>query len=178
MPRKVKFVFGSLPFTSIKEVEAHARALRSRYPRNAKITEQEDVEFLMALFACNVEAVQERGPGIKRFYWSKSPDHPTDCFWVERVEGPPTDFGVAASIRRIGALNRASLRAAVQRDIDAYRAARLPADSTHFVSDFSGRTYPIGERRSRSRAAFRRHRLSFLPRAWGGCGNNIAHLRG
>jgi len=145
MPRRTKFVFGSLPFTSIKAVEMHARDVRARYPRGATIGAPQDVGFLADLFACNVEAEQKRGLGIKRFYWSKSPDHPTDCFWVERVEGPPTDFGVAASIRRIGALNRTSLRAAVQAEINAYRAARLLDTSTHFVSDYSGRTYPVGE---------------------------------
>ena len=47
------------------------------------------------------------------------------------------------SIRRIGTLNLASLRAAVQSDIDAFRATRLPSGTTHFVSDFSGRTYLV-----------------------------------
>jgi hypothetical protein len=145
MPRRTKFIFGSLPFTSIKGVEAHARLIRGRHPRGATINDPQDVGFLADLFSCNVEAEQKRGRGIKRFYWSRSPDHPTDCFWVERIEGPPTDFGVPASIRRIGTLNRASLRAAVQSDIDAFRAARLPIGATHFVSDFSGRTYPVSD---------------------------------
>jgi hypothetical protein len=143
MPRRTKFVFGSLPFTSIKAVEAHARLIRGRHPRGATINDPQDVGFLADLFSCNVEAAQKRGPGIKRFYWSRSPDHPTDCFWVDRIEGPPTEFGVPASIRRIGALNRASLRAAVQPDINDFRALRLPSGATHFVSDFSGRTYPV-----------------------------------
>lgn len=143
MPRRTKFIFGSLSFTSIKAVEKHAQLLRSRYSRGATIDQPEDHGFVSALFSCNVEAEQKRGAGIKRFYWAKSPHHSTDCFWVERLVGPPTEFGVPACIRRIGALNRAALRMAVRPDIDAFRKLRVPSGAVQFVSDFSGITHPI-----------------------------------
>lgn len=143
MRRRSKFIFGSLSFNSIKAVEKHAQLVRSRYSRGATIDQPEDHGFVSALFSCNVEAEQKRGAGIKRFYWAKSPNHPTDCFWVERLVGPPTEFGVSACIRRIGALNRAALRMAVQPDIEAFRKLRVPFEAEQFVSDFSGITYPI-----------------------------------
>ena len=143
MPRRIKFIFGSLSFTSIKAVEKHAQLVRSRYPRGATIDQPEDHSFVSALFSCNVEAEQKRGAGIARFYWAKSPNHPTNCFWVDRLVGPPTEFGVPACIRRIGALNRVALRKAVQPDIDAFRKQRVPLGAVQFVSDFSGIAYPI-----------------------------------
>lgn len=131
-------MFGPFSFTSIKGVEAHARDIRARYSRGAVIDLPDDIAFLADLFACNVEADEKRGKGVTHFYWQKSPDHPTDCFWVARIEGPPTDFGVAACIRRIGMLNRLSLRAAVAEQIENFRRQRLPAGATQFVSEFSG----------------------------------------
>ena len=43
MTRRTKFVFGSLPFTSIKAVEAHARFIRGRHPRGQTINDPQDV---------------------------------------------------------------------------------------------------------------------------------------
>ena len=140
-----KYFFGSCSFTSIKGVEAHARMIRDRYARGAKIDAPADGAFLTDLFACNVEANEKRGKGVKHFYWQKSPNHSTDCFWAERVEGPPTDFGLAACIRCIGVLNRSSLRAAVHPQIDDFRRQRLSACNTHFVSDFSGQHHPVDQ---------------------------------
>ncbi len=143
MPRRIKFIFGSLSFTSITAVEKHAQLVRSRYPREATIDQPEDHGFVSAPFSCNVEFEQKRATGIKRFYWAKVPHQPTDCFWVERLVGPPTKFGVPACIRRIGALNRAALRMAIQSDIDAFRKLRVPSGVVAFVSDFSGITHPV-----------------------------------
>ncbi|MDP3072292.1 MAG: DUF3223 domain-containing protein [Opitutaceae bacterium] len=140
-----KYVFGPCSFTSIKGVEAHTRAIRNRYARGATIDAPDDVAFLADLFACNVEANEKSGKGVKHFYWQKSPNHSTDCFWVARVEGPPTDFGLAACIRCIGVLNRLSLRAAVRVQIDAFRRQRLSACDTHFISDFSDKPFPVDQ---------------------------------
>ncbi len=140
-----KYLFGQFSFTSIKGVEAHARAIRARYARGATIDAPDDVAFLSDLLTCNVEAEEKCGKGVKHFYWQKSPNHSTDCFWVARVEGPPTDFGLAACIRCIGVLNRLSLRAAVRAQIDGFRQQRLSACGTHFVSEFSGKSFPVDQ---------------------------------
>jgi hypothetical protein len=93
--------------------------------------------------ACNVEAEQKLAGDIKRFYWAKSPDHPTDCLWIERIVGDPTEFGVPACLNKIGSLNRSALRAAIRPEIDAFRAQRLATAGTHFKSEFSGKIFPV-----------------------------------
>ena len=143
--RAPKYVFGRYSFTSKKAVAAHAASIRRRYPRGATITDADDMEFMRDLFACNVEANEKRGVGIKRFYWGLAPQYSTACFWIERIEGKPTEFGVAACLEQIGRLNRQALRAAVQVEISAFRNRRLAGADTYFVSDFSGESFPIEE---------------------------------
>lgn len=134
-----------MPFTAKNAVKKHAAAIRRRYPRGHTITAPEDVAFVRDLLICNVEAEQKGEGGVARFYWDKSPSHSTDCFWVERISGPPTDFGVAASLDGVGRLNRASLRQAVRADIDAYRRRRLGDSGDTFISDYSGKEFSIDE---------------------------------
>jgi len=145
MARSEKYVFGGIGFTSQKAVELQARAIRDRYARGATISAPSDIAFLRDLFLCNVEAQDKIGSGISRFFWAKSPEHPTDCFWIERLEGGPVDFGVAACLHAIGRLNRASLRAAIDGQVEAYRLERLADATGHFTSDYSGKVYPIAE---------------------------------
>jgi hypothetical protein len=143
--RPAKYVFGRRSFTSKKAVAAHATSIRSRYDRGASITLADDLEFLSELFACNVEANQKRGAGIKRFYWDWAPQYSTPCFWIERAEEKPTEFGVPACLERIGRLNRQALRAAVNPEISAFRNRRLASAGSYFVSDFSGKSFPVEE---------------------------------
>lgn len=143
--RGAKYIFGGLAFTSKSAVAAHARELRARYARRETITAPTDIAFLSELFACNVEAHEKRGNGIKRFYWAKAPQHPTECFWIERMDGLETEFGVPACLDEIGRLNRAALRAAVSSDIDAFRRTKLASGSPHTVSEFSGKSFPTEE---------------------------------
>ncbi len=145
MTKPAKYVFGGISFTAKKAVEKHARVICSRYPRNATISATEDIAFLRELLACNVEADEKQAGQIKRFYWAKSPDHPTDCLWIERIVGVPTEFGVPACLNKIGSLNRSALRAAVRPEIDAFRAHRLATAGTHFKSDFSGQIFPVSD---------------------------------
>lgn len=143
--RTAKYVFGRYSFTAKKAVAAHAASIRSRYPRGATITHADDLGFVRELFACNVEANEKRGAGIKRFYWDWAPQHSTPCFWIERIEGKPTEFGVPACLNQIGRLNRQALRAAVHPEISAFRNRRLAGAGSHFVSDFSGKSFPVEE---------------------------------
>lgn len=143
--RTAKYIFGRYSFTSKKAVAAHAALVRGRYPRGATIASPEDVEFVRELFACNIEASEKRGAGIKRFYWDWSPQHSTPCFWIERTAGKPTEFGVPACLDQIGQLNRKALRAAVHPEISAFRNRRIADSASHFVSDFSGKPFPVEE---------------------------------
>ncbi len=143
--RAAKYVFGRYSFTSKKAVAVHAASVRSRYSRGATITYADDLGFMRELFACNVEANEKRGAGIKRFYWDWAPQHSTPCFWIERIDGKPTEFGVSACLDQIGLLNRQALRAAVHPEISAFRNRRLVGAGSHFVSDFSGKSFPVEE---------------------------------
>lgn len=65
-----------------------------------------------------------------------APDHPSLCFWVERVDGVATDFGVPSCLQGIGVLNRQSFRQFVRTVIENFKQCRIGTSAT-FVSDFS-----------------------------------------
>lgn len=109
------------------------------------IDDLQDVSFVTELFARNVEASQKTAAGVAGFFWAKSPQHSTECFWVKRTDGSETEFGLQACLDGFARLNRSALRAAVREDVERYRNLRiLPAD-LDFVSEYSGLRFPVAE---------------------------------
>ena len=145
MPRAIKYKFGEFGFTSKDAVKKHAASIRSRCGYEVTIGDSADVTFLKDLIDCHIEAETKIGVGIKRFYVAPAPDHPGECFWIERLDGSTTDFGVPSCLNGIGSINRASLRMLIAPQIEEFRSKRLAGPSRTFTSEYSGRVFPVEE---------------------------------
>lgn len=145
MPRADKYHFGGIGFTSKAAVAAHAGLVRKRYPPRAMIEAPQDARFVAELFARNVEANQKGAAGVAGFFWMKSPQHSTDCFWVKRNDGTETEFGLAACLEGFARLNRTALRAAVREDVERYRDSRIRPGDLEFTSEYSGLRFPVDQ---------------------------------
>jgi hypothetical protein len=118
--------------------------IRTDYVPGQTITDAGHVRAVTDLLQCHVDREQKIGAGIKRLFVDYAPDHPSLCFWVERVDGGKTDFGVPACLQGIGVLNRQSFRQVIRPVIDAFRQRRI-GNATTFVSDVSGKRFSIME---------------------------------
>ena len=146
MPRAPKYRFGMETFTSKEGVRQFAGAMRRRYGAGGTVFAVDDIAFLTALIQGHIERAQKIGVGVKRFFVDYAPDHPNDiCFWIERTDGSTTDFGVPACLQNIGRVNRMALRMAIRADLDVFKAQALAACGESFVSDYSGKTFPVAE---------------------------------
>ncbi len=118
--------------------------IRAAYLPGETITDPAHIRAVTDLLQCHVDRDQKIGNGIKRLYVDYAPDHPSLCFWVERVDGVATDFGVPSCLQGIGILNRQSFRQLVRPVIEEFKQRRIGVSFT-FVSDFSGATFPVSE---------------------------------
>ncbi|HNR94525.1 MAG TPA: DCL family protein [Kiritimatiellia bacterium] len=143
--RRVSYCFGAYSFTSQAAVKKHAAAIRSRYPVGVTISDAADVAFLMDLINCHAECKTKIGCGISRFYVDNAPDHPGQCFWIERTDHTSTDWGVPSCLIGIGRLNRLSLRMAIKPQMDEFKTKALAQCTETFVSEYSGKKFPVDE---------------------------------
>jgi hypothetical protein len=145
MAREVKYTFGGVGFTSRDAVKRHGANIRSRYDHGETISEPADHAFLRDLIACHAERETKVGSGIKRFYYDTSPDHPNaSCFYLERLDGSATDFGVPACLVGIRQLNLQSMRMAVRSEVERFKNEKLGGNPT-FMSAFSQKEFPSEE---------------------------------
>lgn len=120
--------------------------IRATYKLGETISEPDHVRAVTDLLQCHVDREQKIGAGIRRFFVDEAPDHPSLCFWVERVDGHSTDFGVPSCLQGIGVLNRQSFRQLVRPIVEEFKQRRLGNSySATFISDFSGKPFPITE---------------------------------
>lgn len=145
MPRNPKYHFGDQAFTSKEAVRRFASEMRARYGVGVTISKPADIAFLQDLIQGHVERVSKIGVGVKRYFVNYAPDHPGDCFWIERVDGSDTDFGVLACLQDIGRVNRLALRMAIRGDLDKFKIEALASCGETFASGFSGREFPVAE---------------------------------
>ncbi|MGI8989576.1 MAG: DCL family protein [Bryobacteraceae bacterium] len=89
--------------------------------RNGETIRESDAALLSLLLERHPEALQKIGSGIKRFYRDAT-SKGTDCFWLERHEGPPTDFSYKTCVEAKGKTLYQELaeacREAMQPDMD------------------------------------------------------------
>jgi hypothetical protein len=138
------YTFGGRTFTSRAKVRMWMAEIRGRYAPGETIADPEHVRAVTDLLQCHVDREQKIGVGVKRLFVDYAPDHPSLCFWVERLDGVATDFGVPSCLEGIGILNRQSFRQLVRPVIENFRQRRIGTSET-FVSDFSGITFPAIE---------------------------------
>lgn len=142
---KSRYRFGSRSFTAKKAVMEYCASMRARYGIGGIVASLEDHLFLLDLVSGHVNSTDKKGVGIKHFFVNYAPEHSTSCFWLARVDGTETDFGVRACIDAVGNLNRQSLREAIAPQLDAFKAKTLAGSRDFFVSRYSGRKFPLSE---------------------------------
>lgn len=138
--RKRKYVFGNLICSSKDQVRRSLGEIRAGYALGETVTAPEHVAILYDLLRCHVDSAQKIGPGIARFFIEDAPDHPSTCFWVERVDGTKTDFGLPACLDSAENLNCQALRQVIRSDVEKFRKSRID-DLGKFRSDFSGKEF-------------------------------------
>jgi hypothetical protein len=138
------YTFGGRTFTSRAKVRMWMAEIRAGYVPGETIADPEQVRAVTDLLQCHVDREQKIGAGIKRLFVDHAPDHPSVCFWVERLDGVTTDFGVPSCLEGIGILNRQSFRQLVRPVIENFKQRRIGISET-FISDFSGATFPATE---------------------------------
>lgn len=145
MARPIKYRFGKEGFTSQDAVMKHSAAMRTRYGVGQTISDPDDVAFLLDLVAGHIHSGDKAGIGVARFYPDYAPEHTTVCFWLERTDGVRTDFGVPACLKKVAQLNKQSLREAIAPQLASFKAQRLEACVDTFVSEYSGKRFPVAE---------------------------------
>lgn len=143
--RRIKYRFGKEEFTSQTAVMQHSASIRAKYGVGQTITDPDDIAFLLDLVAGHIHSDQKSGVGIARFYSDYAPEHNTVCFWLERTNGAKTDFGVPACMRNVGHLNKQSLREAIAPQLANFKSRKLMGCIDSFVSEYSGRVFPVAE---------------------------------
>ena len=138
------YTFGGRTFTSREKVRLWMGEIRAAYLPGETISDPAHRRAVTDLLQCHVDRAQKIGPGIKRLFVNFAPDHSSVCFWVERIDGVATDFGIPSCLQGIGTLNRQSFRQVVRPAIDQFRQNRV-GNAPTFRSDFSGRTFPTCE---------------------------------
>lgn len=150
----MRYVFGGLGFNSKDAVWRHAAAVRRRYPHYVTISRPEDIAFVSSLLNNHLNRAEKVGCGVVRFFSAPPPDHPGECFYLERRDGSTTDFGLSACLRSPESVNLESFHALAQPHLSAVRDQRTAGRSV-FVSDFSGVAYSVWDAVATNTLAFR-----------------------
>lgn len=96
MPAK-PVVLPSTTFPKQGEATAFFKAMLARYA-DGDFLSSDDEDILYELLQRHPDADQKIGLGVQAFFRNKSPDHPTSCFHVLRIDGSTTDFGYPACV--------------------------------------------------------------------------------
>lgn len=145
MPRNT-YTFGDLTFTSKDKVKKYYAAIKNKYGNGDRITDKTDHEQVGWLLQKHVDCRKKIGCGVSYFYVNSAPNHPmTTCFWIKRINGSQTDFGIPACLESPGKLNRSSFRECIAPQIEAFKEARGLIDACSFVSELSQKRYIIDE---------------------------------
>lgn len=87
----------SISFQSKTEATAFFRGMLNRYRDGQELTSDDDA-ILFELLQRHPQAEEKIGAGVKLFYRDSSPNHPTSCFHIERIDGTTTDFSYPTCI--------------------------------------------------------------------------------
>src|ERR1700730_18602813 len=67
----------------------------------AKLLGEPDATYMLSLLERHPDALQKFGTGIKRFFKKRTTED-TNCFWLERAHGSPTDFSYISCVNAKG----------------------------------------------------------------------------
>ena len=136
MPKSARkeYRFGDFAGNSKTAAAKFFSELRQRYEDGETISNAADFRAVWDLLQEHCQRDQKIGAGVRRFYVARAPDHPTTrCFWIERIEGKPTEFGFSACVDGIRRLNLIDLRKLVQSQIYTFRDKAV-AGSGEFIT--------------------------------------------
>lgn len=142
--RQNTYQFGGISFTSQKAVSKWMSQIRQSYQDGETITDAAHIAAIADLLLHHKERGEKVGAGVKRFFVDFAPDHPTGCFWIERVDGTKTKFGVPACLVSVRNLNLQSLRQAVESFVEDFKVRRI-GRAKFFISDYSGMEFAVTE---------------------------------
>ncbi len=145
MAKRRTYQFGGVTFSSQKAVTEYVRGIRLDSEGKGYISNEQHVAVLADLIRSHVDSQQKMGVGIKAFFVAPAPDHPGTCFWIERLDGTVTDFGIPSCLNGAGPLNKRSFRMLVRPVVEEFRLLRLAPCGTEFVSEYSGKSFSVEE---------------------------------
>ena len=87
----------TIRFASKTEAKKHFKEMRDRYQDGQQVDKFDSAQ-LFELLQRHPEACEKIGLGVKYFYRDLSPDHPTSCFHIVRLDGSRTDFSFGACV--------------------------------------------------------------------------------
>lgn len=142
-----KYKFGNETFNSKGALFKYCAAVRKKYKVGQTISDPKDIAFLESLIAQHPHSTEKIGVGIARFYvdYARPPYERSTCFWLQRVDGEPTEFSAKDCVIEIGQLNKRSLREEIKPQLMGFRSLRLANCTDSFLSDYSGNNFPIKE---------------------------------
>lgn len=77
---------------------SHFREILNGVDVRSRILDAQHVEDLRCLLDCHPDRDEKIGSGVAWFYVDVSPEHPTRCFWIQRVDGTSLDFSIRAAL--------------------------------------------------------------------------------
>jgi hypothetical protein len=92
MGRSAPVTLGRFTFNSKTAAKDALRSIRDAVADRQPIHDEDAVDILLGVLAAHPQAAQKVGAGIAGFFAARSPDYPTRCFYLRRVDGSETDF--------------------------------------------------------------------------------------
>jgi hypothetical protein len=92
MGRSVSVTFGKFTFKSKAAAIKVLREVRDGHPDHMPILDEDTVELLLGVVAAHPQSRQKAGVGITGFFVARSPEYPSRCFYLRRIDGTETDF--------------------------------------------------------------------------------------
>lgn len=92
MGRSSPVTLGPFTFKSKSAAKDALRTIRDAVKDRQPILDDDAVDLLLGVVAAHPQATQKVGVGIAGFFVARSPDYPTRCFYLRRVDGSETDF--------------------------------------------------------------------------------------
>jgi hypothetical protein len=148
MGRARPVTLGRFTYPSIKDAKAALRALRDEHRGGAPILAEDAVDLLLSVVSAHPQAKEKVGAGIAGFLVAKSPDWPTDCFYLRRVDGTETDFSWNEAITPTSPIARLRMacRNAIEGQKTAFKDGEWPlADATPRRCPITGEVFGRAE---------------------------------
>lgn len=139
-------ILGGEYFKNITRAKKRAREILNGTVLEKRISSgTQEYEFLSDMAKLNKEAKLKITGEIEYFFVAKFGRYSKRCFFIKCVGAAPEDCGIPACFDNCFTLNLQSLRTAILEQIEAFRRLRTGVNHLSFISDYSGKEFPIEE---------------------------------